>query len=67
MDTFILHFIKGIGAVGLVALLAYLISCVCYRLYRNYLGWPVLKAALREYRKTHPEAFKRFDDSSLDS
>lgn len=37
-----------------------------YRLVRNAVGTPVLTEAIREYRRTHPERFKKFDATKID-
>lgn len=64
MDTFIIFAAKLLGYVVLLALLGvalYVCLRVWYRNLRCAVGSPVMDAALREYRRTHPEAFKTFD------
>lgn len=38
---------------------------MAWKLYRNIIGLALADAAIREYRKTHPEKFKHFDATKL--
>ena len=68
MDAIIIITAKILGWLVLVAAGLFLVCCICawaWKIYRNIVGWPLAAAAIREYRKNHPEKFKHFDATSL--
>ena len=69
MDAIIIVIAKVAGGLFFVAVglwLLVLISNLAYKLWRHRLAWPLFRDAVREYRKTHPEKFKRFDATKSD-
>lgn len=56
-------------AIFVTTLAVWFTALVWYKAYRNAIGIPILQAAIEEYKRTHPEAFEKFNktkDTTLD-
>lgn len=64
LDLIILFVGKGILILGFVALFLTLLAAIfqmVVKMYKGSIGVPVLRAAVKAYRQTNPEAFKKYD------